>query len=339
MDSSHKQILIAGAGGFIGSHLVQYALDHGWAVWASVRSTTSREFLSDPRIHFIELPYSDPQELRSALLEHKTERGPWDVIINNMGVTKTNDVRDFERVNYGNVQRLVEALKLTEMLPSQFILMNSLSAWGPVHEKDNLPISLSDTPHPNTAYGLSKLHVASWMKQQDDVPWTIFYPTGVYGPREKDYYLMWKSVKAGFDFVPGFKTQHLSFVYVKDLVEAIFRSIDLGKVHREYIVAEPHTHTSSDFRRCIRQSLAKPRCLSLRVPLWLLKAVNYTAGWLAARAGHPSTLNADKYHLMAQHNWQADISVMQEELGYTPGTTLEEGVGLTTAWYKENNWI
>ena len=339
MDSSHKQILIAGAGGFIGSHLVQYALDHGWAVWAGVRSSTSREFLSDPRIHFIELPYGDPQKLRSALLEHKTERGSWDVIINNMGVTKTNDARDFERINYGNVQRFVEALKLTEMLPSQFILMNSLSAWGPVHEKDKLPISLSDTPHPNTAYGLSKLHVASWMKQQDDVPWTIFYPTGVYGPREKDYYLMWKSIKAGIDFVPGFKAQHLSFVYVKDLVEAVFRSINRSKIHREYIVAEPHTHTSSDFRCCIRQSLSMPHCLSLRVPLWLLKAVSYTAGWLAARAGHQSTLNADKYHLIAQRNWQADISAMQEELDYTPATTLEEGVALTTAWYKENNWI
>ena len=42
---------------------------------------------------------------------------------------------------------------------------------------------------------------------------------------------------------------------------------------------------------------------------------------------------------MAQRNWQADISAMQEELGYTPGTSLEEGVALTTTWYKENKWL
>ncbi len=339
MDSSHKQILIAGAGGFIGSHLVEYALEHGWSVWAGVRSTSSREYLSDPRIHFIELPYNDPHALRSALLEHKTERGPWDVVVNNMGVTQTLDARDFERINYGNVQRLVEALKLTEMLPSQFVLMNSLSAWGPIHEKDGVPISLADTPRPDTAYGLSKLHVASWMKQQEDVPWTVFYPTGVYGPRDKDYFLVWKCVKAGFDFVPGFTPQRLTFVYVKDLVEAVFRSIDLGKIHRQYIVAGPHTYTSSDLGRCIRQSLSLSRVFTLKVPLWLLKAVNYSAGWLARRAGHSSTLNADKYHLMAQRNWQADISAMQQELGYTPSTSLEEGVALTSQWYKENNWI
>lgn len=337
--SMGKTILITGAGGFIGSHLVEKALAEGWDVWAGVRASTSRQYLQDPRLHFVDLPYSDNSALRAALLRHKKDYGAWDVVINNMGVTKTRRAADFERINCGYVKRLVEALRLTDMIPSQFVLMSSLSAWGPIHESDGLPIRLDDTPHPNTAYGLSKLHAAQFMKSQSDIPYLIFYPTGVYGPRERDYYLMFKTVRAGFDFVPGLRPQRITFIYVRDLVDCIFRAIGAGKTRREYIVAEGQSYTSSEFRRCIQTELHRRFCLPVKVPLWLLKAVNYTAGWLAGRTGRVSTLNADKYRIMAQRNWDADISAIREELGFEPAWSLREGVRETCAWYKANHWL
>lgn len=47
----------------------------------------------------------------------------------------------------------------------------------------------------------------------------IFRPTGVYGPRERDYFLMAKSVQQHVDFAAGFKRQDITFVFVKDLVQ------------------------------------------------------------------------------------------------------------------------
>ena len=47
-------ILITGASGFIGSFIVEEALQRGLEVWAAVRSTSSRRYLNDGRIHFIE---------------------------------------------------------------------------------------------------------------------------------------------------------------------------------------------------------------------------------------------------------------------------------------------
>ena len=334
-----KQILITGAGGFIGSHLVERALDDGWAVWAGVRSTTGREYLHDPRIRFLELPYDDPSALRSVLVEHGRERGPWDVVVHNMGLTKTTDVQLFERINCGHVQRLVEALRLTEMLPRQFILMSSLSAFGPIHEADGLPIALGDGPQPDSAYGWSKLHVARWLMAQPDVPYVIFYPTGVYGPRDRDYLLMFRTLRAGFDFVPGLRPQRLTFVYVRDLVEAVFRAIDLGRTQREYIVAEPRAYAPAEVRRLACRELGRRWAMPLRVPLWMLRAACSAAGWIAARAGRASTLNADKYHLLAQRNWQADVSALQADLGYVPQTPLAEGFRETVGWYKEHRWL
>ena len=49
------KILITGASGFIGSFIVEEALKQGFETWAAVRKSSSKEYLQDERIHFIEL--------------------------------------------------------------------------------------------------------------------------------------------------------------------------------------------------------------------------------------------------------------------------------------------
>jgi dihydroflavonol-4-reductase len=52
-----------------------------------------------------------------------------------------------------------------------------------------------------------------------------------------------------------------------------------------------------------------------------------------------STLNADKYKIMKQRNWQCDISPLVEELGYRPEYPLDKGVKEIIAWYKKEGWL
>ena len=56
-------ILVTGASGFIGSFIVEEALARGMDVWAAVRPTSSRKYLADPRINFIELDLADKERL------------------------------------------------------------------------------------------------------------------------------------------------------------------------------------------------------------------------------------------------------------------------------------
>ena len=60
-------ILVTGASGFIGSFIVEEALKRKFAVWAGIRSTSSRKYLSDRKIHFLELDFAHPNELNAVI--------------------------------------------------------------------------------------------------------------------------------------------------------------------------------------------------------------------------------------------------------------------------------
>ena len=61
------KILITGASGFIGSHIVDEALRRDMEVWVVVRKTTSRRYLQDSRINFIEMNLNSADDVYEKL--------------------------------------------------------------------------------------------------------------------------------------------------------------------------------------------------------------------------------------------------------------------------------
>ena len=334
-----KSILITGAGGFIGGFLVEEALKRGYDTWAAVRSTTSREFLKDERIHFIELDYSDRDRLEETLRDHMGEWGRWDYIVHNLGVTKSTNYKDFEQVNFGYVKALTDALQVTNMTPDVFLLMSSLSVMGPGDEKTYQPFKSSDVPLPNTFYGVSKLKAETYLQSIEDFPYTIFRCTGVYGPRERDYYLMIKSIKRGFDFSVGFDKQMLTFIYVKDLVAAVMDALEKGPLRRAYFISEDKGYTQQEFRKIVCEELGKKFVIPVTCPLWVVKQVCAIAERIGKVTLKASTLNRDKYKILKQRNWLCDTSDAMRDFNFKPLYSLREGIREAIAWYRQAGWL
>jgi nucleoside-diphosphate-sugar epimerase len=205
-----KRILITGASGFIGSFIVEEALRQGMETWAAVRSSSSRAYLNDQRINFIELDLSDEQRLTEQLKDHQ-----FDYVVHAAGVTKCINKDDFRRVNTEGTRHLVAALRALRMPIERFVFLSSLSVMGAIREQQPYTeIREDDTPQPNTAYGKSKLEAEETLKarSEEQFPYVILRPTGVYGPREKDYFIMAKSIKGHSDFAVGYKPQDITFV-------------------------------------------------------------------------------------------------------------------------------
>ena len=334
-----EKILVTGASGFIGSFLAAEGLSRGMEVWAGVRSTSSRRYLRDPRLHFAVLDFTKPDLLARQLARHKEDHGGWDYIIHCAGVTKCRDEREFEDGNCTATRNLITQLAALGMTPRKFIYLSSLSIFGPVRERDYSPIRLTDTPQPNTAYGRSKLHAEQFITGLASFPYIIFRPTGVYGPREKDYFLMARSVKNHVDFAAGFKRQDITFVYVKDLVGAIYLGIERGQTGRAYFVSDGKVYASSTFSDLVRAELGRPWMVRLVCPLILLRLICSAGGLITRITGKPGTLNPDKYKIMKQRNWQCDITPLVRDLGYSPEYDLARGVKEAIAWYKEEGWL
>lgn len=331
-----EKILITGASGFIGSFIVEEALRRDMEVWAAVRKSSSRQYLSDPRIHFIELDLSSEQKLVKQLSGHS-----FDYVVHAAGVTKCVCRDDFRRINTQGTIHLVNALVASGMPLRKLVYLSSLSIFGPIHE--DIPyrdICDLDTPQPNTAYGQSKYEAEQWLDQaQLPFPYIVLRPTGVYGPRERDYFLMAKSIKGHVDFAVGYKPQVITFVYVLDVVQAVFLALERGQSGRKYFLTDGNVYSSKAFSGLIIQELGHPFCLRIKAPLWMLRIGTFCGECFGRLTGRISALNNDKYHILRQRNWKCDIQPTRDELGYDPQWPLAVGVPTTIQWYKDNHWL
>lgn len=328
-----KTLLIVGAGGFIGGHIAKEGIRRGYRTWASVRQSTSRRYLDDPDLNIITLDYDDPARLATALERNRPESGQWDYIIWNLGATKCANFMDFNRINFEYVRTFVEILKDKDMLPERFLYMSSLSALGPVDEDTYSPITSHAIPNPNTRYGLSKIKTETYLETQPQLPWIIFRPTGVYGPHEQDYLMMIKSIDRGFDVGMGYKKQLLTFIYVSDLVGAIFDAFAAGIVHKKYIISEPKSYTQKEFREIVKKHLGKRFVLPLKLPMSVVYVASFIAEKWAALQMKASTLNRDKFKIMKQRNWNCDVSDAVADFGFTCHYPLDRGVAETVRAY------
>lgn len=330
------KILITGASGFIGSFIVEEALRRGFDTWAAVRKSSSREWLKDERINFIELNLSSKAQLVEQLKGHA-----FDYVVHAAGVTKCLNKADFRRINTEGTKNLVDALIETGMSLKRLVFVSSLSVFGAIKEQQPYEeIRETDTPQPNTEYGRSKLAAEQYLDSLGSrIPYIILRPTGVYGPKEKDYYIMAKSIKQHSDFAVGYRRQDITFVYVEDVVQAIFLALEKGENGRKYFLSDGQVYQSATFSKLIHEELGRPWWIRLTVPEWVLRIVTFCGEYTGRMTGKVTALNNDKYNILRQRNWRCDIEPARKELGYEPKVMLDEGVKRTIKWYKDNGWL
>lgn len=338
-EKQSKTILIVGAGGFIGGFIADCALRHGYETYVGIRASTSRRYLSDSRLHFVVFDYDNPQSMAATVRESAPSDSGWDHIIWNLGATKCADPADFDKINYGYLLNFVKVIMSLKMVPKKFLYMSSLSALGVGDEKGYTPITSDMQPRPNTRYGLSKIK-AEMCLEKSGIPWIIFRPTGVYGPHEKDYLMMIQSIDRHIDVSMGYRKQMLTFIYVDDLVAAMFQALDAPAarvLHHKYIISEDRAYTQAEFRAIVVRHLGNRFAVPVRLPMWMVYLVSAAAGKLGSARGKASTLNTDKYKIMRQRNWTCDISDAQRDFGFSPQWSLDRGIEETVKAYKNSS--
>lgn len=330
-----KKILITGASGFIGGFLVEEAIKRNYQTFAGIRTASNKKYLSDPNILFLELDFSNEKLLHSSLNNFACKFGRFDFIIHSAGITKALNKADYSLVNYENTKTFVHALHANNLVPDKFVYISSLASFGPGIK--NLPIHATQAQQPLTEYGKSKLKAEQFLHAMPDFPFLIINPTAVYGPRDKDFFFLLKSIAKHLEVYIGTTKQLLSFIHVHDLVQAVFLSMESSAVNQNLLVSDLNLYTSKTFNTLIKKTLDK-KTISFIIPA-------YVAGFFALLAelsgrirGKAAVLSRERLKEFKAVNWSVECNEITR-LGYSPHFSLEEGLKHTIGWYKKHGWI
>ena len=209
-----ERVLITGASGFVGYHLVEEALKNNLEVYAAVRKTSKTDHLVKFGVNFVST-YLD----NISSLEREIETNQYDYIIHAAGVTKARSKQEYEQVNSGFTYNIAAAVSQSRNKLKKLVLISSLAALGPLNTLEGV-ITEDTVPQPVTSYGKSKLLAEENLRKFPDVNFTILRPTAVYGPRDRDIFIFFKQLAGGIEPYIGRMEQKLSFIYVTDLAKA-----------------------------------------------------------------------------------------------------------------------
>lgn len=324
------RILITGASGFVGYHLVETALDAGMEVYAAVRASSNVSHLKHLPVNFVYPDFSSKDDLKDLIVKHG-----FDYIIHGAGITKAKSLDEYNRVNAGYTLNLAVAAGESRVPIKKFVFISSLAAVGPIAYNASWPVPDVAKPQPVTSYGKSKLLAEEYLGVISDVPWVVLRPTAVYGPRERDLFVLFKTYRRGLEPYMGKGAQWLSFVYVKDLAQAALLALTAPVSGTVYNISDGNRYDRYALANVIKQHL-KLHTFRLHLPLPVIKSVA-TIMEMVSR-GAP-LLNRDKLNELTAENWDCNIEKIRQDLGYRPAYDLEKGIRETLDWYIANKWF
>lgn len=326
-----KTVALTGATGFIGSHVAHALIQTGHPLHLYVRRSTPfiRRLHQQGARVFLGAGADDAARLHKAL-----EKA--DTVIHCAAAIKALNRQAFYRANVTFTERILSFLEGNQSL----IFISSQAASGP--SPRGILLDETEYPAPINAYGWSKLRaeerVRAWGCKHDR-RYLILRPSVVYGPGERDVFLLFKGIRKGVALLPGNGRQRVSFLHVEDLVGAILAALEREPKGETFFVTGDEAASWLQLVRLIQGAFEKNRTLKLRFPGALASAAALFSDALSTMTGNPVIFCRDKVLEMRQEAWLCSNRRIKECLSWSPRISLREGVQRTADWYLDQHWL
>jgi nucleoside-diphosphate-sugar epimerase len=327
-----KSLLITGATGFVGSHVVEAFAGRAPTIRALVRSRNRPHNLAQYDVEPVTGSLEDADSIGRAV------EGA-DVIVHMAAATRAGSAAEFTRVNGEGTRAVVDAIRRSHKPPRRLVYLSSLAAVGPA--RNGQPVGAGSTPAPLTAYGHSKLAGERHCAELNGIcEVVILRPPAVYGPRDRDLYEFFRIASVmGLVPVPSGPGRPLQMVHVSDLARAVVQAAATqSPVGGVYHIADSRSYLWEEVGCLVAESVGR-RPRPVRIPAALIELVGAISEGVSKVAGKPSILNRDKTRELLAPGWLCETEAARNKLGFEAEIPLDRGLKETADWYRAHGWL
>lgn len=320
-NTESMKILVTGGAGFIGSNFIRHMLAPGRAVELTNLDCLTYagnpenliEIEGDPRYRFVKVDISDTRAVESAM------DYDFDAIINFAAETHVDrsivDSSQFVRTNVLGTQVLLDVARKGKI--PRFVQVSTDEVYGTLGETGKFT---EQTPlAPNSPYSASKASADLLVRAYHEtygMNTVITRCSNNYGPFQFPEKLIPLMVLNALEEKPlpvyGDGLNVRDWLFVPDHCRALEKVLLEGRPGRIYNIGGNQERKNLEVVEAILEILGKPRSL-----------IRYVKD----RPGH-------------DRRYAIDSTRIQEELGWIPEVSFEQGLEKTVNWYREHHdWV
>jgi len=326
-----RRVLVTGASGFTGGHLVKALVREGARVRALVRHKSAVTDLVASQVELVVGDIRDRQAVEQAVagcdqVYHLA------ALYRDAGVA-THEYHDVNVTGTEHVLAVCEARHVKRL-----IYCSTMGVHGDVSK---IPSDETAPFHPGDEYQRSKLvaeeRVHAWHRRTG-IPTAIVRPAGIYGPGDLRFLKLFRGIQRGYFVMLGSGKTWFHPVYVEDLVQGFLlcgtKDTAIGEV---FCISSNHPITLNDLAATVAGVLdvARPRW---HLPVWPF----YAAGAVCEAVCVPLRLNPPLHRRRVgffTHNRAFTSAKAERLLGYRSSMPLAEGLRLTAQWYQAHGHL
>lgn len=308
-------ILVTGATGFVGRHLVPALIAEGHDVLCAVTK------------------HSDTLEAQQVVVGDFDQHTVWTPILTHIDVvihlaarvhvmheTAASPLEEFLKVNSEATKNLAE--QAAEAQVKRFIFLSSIKVNGELSSSTG-PFTETDLPQPQDHYAQSKLQAEHHLRsiaQNTHMDVVILRTPLIFGPGVKANFLkMIQLVDKGYPLPFARIENKRTFLYINNLISAIFAVLKAEQAaNQTYLVSDNESWSFSNLLRTIAFELK----------------VNPTLFYLPGLSLLFKIPGLSKLGIRLLGCLELSNNKLKTELGWSPPYTSAEGLSHTINWYK-----
>ena len=280
-----KTAVITGGLGFVGQRLCEKLLKEGYKVRIFSRGTYKGE--ARENVEVVKVDYSNIAALRTNL------KGA-NIVFHLAACLFGYDYQDFYKANVELSKNICAAAQGILGLDA-FVYLSSQAAAGPARNRKH-PITETDEPNPVSDYGRTKLGAEEYvLNLPQNMHRVILRAPVVFGRNDSGVSKIASWVKRGLMVNTSSGETYFNFIYVEDLVEALFKASTLSAANGQvFFIGEDKSYSWTYFITTMAEKMGVPRPFMFTLPLWALEGVAWCYQNLAKIFRFTPALNYDK---------------------------------------------